>query len=204
MQVSPWNVIFEPAVFTCDCSTCRACCPFFGGWSRLQNRRCAYCCLAWTTLARPLCWNSWQPKISATSSPHKYKYFSGRTDISNHALTRPLQISNKAIRIYVIVHQGFNIKSVQSAGFKLNVWDIGGQRKIRPYWRNYFENTDVLVGSPWCVTKARTSTNSPHIVVFYGCYEPFGNIYDCVICRSMWLTAQTGKDLKRQVWWDVL
>ena len=41
--------------------------------------------------------------------------------------------------------QGFNIKSVQSEGFRLNVWDIGGQRKIRPYWRNYFENTDVLV-----------------------------------------------------------
>ena len=35
--------------------------------------------------------------------------------------------------------QGFNIKSVASDGFKLNVWDIGGQRKIRPYWRNYFE-----------------------------------------------------------------
>lgn len=41
---------------------------------------------------------------------------------------------------------GFNIKSVVSDGFKLNVWDIGGQRKIRPYWKNYFENTDVLVG----------------------------------------------------------
>lgn len=41
--------------------------------------------------------------------------------------------------------QGFNIKSVVSSGFKLNVWDIGGQRKIRPYWRNYFENTDVLI-----------------------------------------------------------
>lgn len=41
--------------------------------------------------------------------------------------------------------QGFNIKSVQTAGFKLNVWDIGGQRKIRPYWRNYFDNTDVLI-----------------------------------------------------------
>lgn len=27
----------------------------------------------------------------------------------------------------------------------MNVWDIGGARKIRPYWRNYFENTDVLV-----------------------------------------------------------
>ncbi|KAF6039926.1 ARL3 [Bugula neritina] len=41
--------------------------------------------------------------------------------------------------------QGFNIKSVNSSGFKLNVWDIGGQRKIRPYWRNYFERTDVLI-----------------------------------------------------------
>lgn len=40
---------------------------------------------------------------------------------------------------------GFNIKSVQSDGFKLNVWDIGGQRKIRPYWRNYFDNTDILI-----------------------------------------------------------
>ncbi|XP_055528533.1 ADP-ribosylation factor-like protein 3 [Wyeomyia smithii] len=40
---------------------------------------------------------------------------------------------------------GFNIKSVVSDGFKLNVWDIGGQSKIRPYWKNYFENTDVLI-----------------------------------------------------------
>ena len=41
--------------------------------------------------------------------------------------------------------QGFNIKSVQTSGFRLNVWDIGGQRKIRPYWRHYFDNTDVLI-----------------------------------------------------------
>jgi len=41
--------------------------------------------------------------------------------------------------------QGFNIKSVQSQGILLNVWDIGGQKAIRPYWRNYFENTDVLI-----------------------------------------------------------
>ena len=41
--------------------------------------------------------------------------------------------------------QGFNIKSVQHSGFKLNVWDIGGQKSIRPYWRNYFDQTDALV-----------------------------------------------------------
>jgi len=41
--------------------------------------------------------------------------------------------------------QGFNIKSVQKDNFKLNVWDIGGQKHIRPYWSNYYENTDALV-----------------------------------------------------------
>lgn len=40
---------------------------------------------------------------------------------------------------------GFNVKAVESQGFKLNVWDIGGQKKIRPYWKHYFEDTDVLV-----------------------------------------------------------
>lgn len=42
---------------------------------------------------------------------------------------------------------GFNIKSVAADGFKLNVWDIGGTWKIRPYWKNYFANTDVLVST---------------------------------------------------------
>ena len=41
--------------------------------------------------------------------------------------------------------QGFNIKTISKDGFKLNVWDVGGQREIRPYWRNYFDNTDALV-----------------------------------------------------------
>ena len=41
--------------------------------------------------------------------------------------------------------QGFNIKSILHNGFKLNVWDIGGQKTIRPYWRNYYENTEALI-----------------------------------------------------------
>lgn len=41
--------------------------------------------------------------------------------------------------------QGFNIKSLSQDGFKLNVWDIGGQKAIRPYWKNYYENTDALI-----------------------------------------------------------
>ena len=25
------------------------------------------------------------------------------------------------------------------------MWDIGGQREIRPYWRNYYDQTDGLI-----------------------------------------------------------
>lgn len=53
-----------------------------------------------------------------------------------------LPLGDTGVRILV---QGFNIKSVHSHGFKLNVWDIGGQRSIRPYWRKYLGSTDLLV-----------------------------------------------------------
>jgi len=26
------------------------------------------------------------------------------------------------------------VKAIQHEGFQLNVWDIGGQKTIRPYW----------------------------------------------------------------------
>eukprot|EP01015_Nassula_variabilis_P011901 TRINITY_DN1962_c0_g1_i4.p1 TRINITY_DN1962_c0_g1~~TRINITY_DN1962_c0_g1_i4.p1 ORF type:complete len:188 (-),score=42.57 TRINITY_DN1962_c0_g1_i4:73-636(-) len=41
--------------------------------------------------------------------------------------------------------QGFNIKQLAHEGFKLTVWDIGGQKSLRPYWTNFFDNIDALV-----------------------------------------------------------
>ncbi|KGB78929.2 ADP-ribosylation factor-like 2 [Cryptococcus deuterogattii R265] len=40
---------------------------------------------------------------------------------------------------------GFNIKSLIRDGYTLNIWDVGGQRTLRPYWTNYFESTDAVV-----------------------------------------------------------
>jgi len=40
---------------------------------------------------------------------------------------------------------GFNIKTFVHRKYTLNIWDVGGQRSLRPYWRNYFEQTDALV-----------------------------------------------------------
>lgn len=46
---------------------------------------------------------------------------------------------------------GFNIKTLEHKGYQLNVWDVGGQKTIRAYWRNYFERTDGLI---WVVDSA--------------------------------------------------
>jgi len=46
---------------------------------------------------------------------------------------------------HIMPTQGFNIKSISQDGFKLNVWDIGGQQSIRTYWKDYFDNTDALI-----------------------------------------------------------
>uniref|UniRef100_A0A3Q4BH15 Uncharacterized protein n=1 Tax=Mola mola TaxID=94237 RepID=A0A3Q4BH15_MOLML len=46
---------------------------------------------------------------------------------------------------------GFNIQTLEHKGFKLNIWDVGGQKSLRSYWRNYFESTDGLV---WVVDSA--------------------------------------------------
>ncbi|KAL0343290.1 UNVERIFIED_CONTAM: ADP-ribosylation factor-like protein 2 [Sesamum angustifolium] len=40
---------------------------------------------------------------------------------------------------------GFNIKTISYQKYTLNIWDVGGQKTIRSYWRNYFEQTDGLV-----------------------------------------------------------
>ena len=40
---------------------------------------------------------------------------------------------------------GFNIKSLEYNSYTLNLWDVGGQKSIRTYWRNYFEQTDGII-----------------------------------------------------------
>ena len=41
---------------------------------------------------------------------------------------------------------GFNIKTLLYQNmYNLNLWDVGGQRSIRAYWKNYFEKTDGLI-----------------------------------------------------------
>ncbi|CAI9276742.1 ADP-ribosylation factor 1 isoform X2 [Lactuca sativa] len=40
---------------------------------------------------------------------------------------------------------GFNVETVEYKDVSFTVWDVGGQDKIRPLWRHYFQNTQGLI-----------------------------------------------------------
>jgi ADP-ribosylation factor protein 1 len=40
---------------------------------------------------------------------------------------------------------GFNVEEVKYKNLNMQVWDVGGQHKIRTLWRYYLQNTDALI-----------------------------------------------------------
>merc|ERR1712232_1509807 len=40
---------------------------------------------------------------------------------------------------------GFNVETVQYKNINFTVWDVGGQDKIRPLWRHYYQNTQGVI-----------------------------------------------------------
>lgn len=40
--------------------------------------------------------------------------------------------------------KGFNVETVEYKNISFTVWDVGGQDKIRPLWRHYFQNTQGM------------------------------------------------------------
>merc|ERR1711915_884999 len=40
---------------------------------------------------------------------------------------------------------GFNVETVEYRNLSFTVWDVGGQDKIRPLWRHYYQGTNGLI-----------------------------------------------------------
>jgi len=40
---------------------------------------------------------------------------------------------------------GFNVESVEYKNISFTVWDVGGQDKIRPLWRHYYQNIQGII-----------------------------------------------------------
>jgi len=40
---------------------------------------------------------------------------------------------------------GFNVETVQYKNISFTVWDVGGQDRIRPLWRHYYDDSDGVI-----------------------------------------------------------
>ena len=59
-------------------------------------------------------------------------------DDDNSAILYKLKLNQDVTTIPTV---GFNVETVTYKNVKFNVWDVGGQDKIRPLWRHYFSGT---------------------------------------------------------------
>lgn len=41
--------------------------------------------------------------------------------------------------------QGFQVKTLKQGSFNIDMWDVGGQKAIRAYWKNYFDSVDAVI-----------------------------------------------------------
>lgn len=47
--------------------------------------------------------------------------------------------------VHTVPTIGFNVESVKYKNLNFQVWDLGGQTNIRPYWRCYFPGTHAII-----------------------------------------------------------
>eukprot|EP00126_Sphaerothecum_destruens_P007639 Sdes_comp19926_c0_seq4m12367 len=59
---------------------------------------------------------------------------------------------------------GFNVETVQYKNLKFQVWDLGGQTSIRPYWRCYYSNTDAVIYVVDSADRERMSISKTELV----------------------------------------
>ena len=77
---------------------------------------------------------------------------------------------------------GFNVETVEYKNISFTVWDVGGQDKIRPLWRHYFQNTQGKSELPYYTPQELGS----------GCLERLcSRLLSPLQVSSLWLTAMT-------------
>ncbi|KAI9591800.1 ADP-ribosylation factor-like protein 1-like protein [Syncephalis fuscata] len=59
---------------------------------------------------------------------------------------------------------GFNMETVTYKNIKFQVWDLGGQTSIRPYWRCYYANTDAVIYVVDSCDRDRISTSKEELM----------------------------------------
>lgn len=59
---------------------------------------------------------------------------------------------------------GFNVESLDYKNIKFQVWDLGGQSSIRPYWRCYYAETSAIIYVIDSADKERLGTSRAELL----------------------------------------
>lgn len=77
----------------------------------------------------------------------EWAQWSGCTDLRKSPAVRQLcveAVNRSRLLSSFFLGAGFNVETVEYKNISFTVWDVGGQDKIRPLWRHYFQNTQGL------------------------------------------------------------
>lgn len=64
------------------------------------------------------------------------------TPISCTAILYKLKLDSDVTTIPTV---GFNVEKVRYKNVEFDIWDVGGQDKIRPLWRHYYSGTQAII-----------------------------------------------------------
>jgi ADP-ribosylation factor protein 1 len=88
---------------------------------------------------------------------------------------------------------GFNVETIKYKNIEFSMWDVGGQEKIRPLWRYYFQNTDALI---YVVDSSDSERmNDPHKYQYNASYELQRLLQEDELRNSILLVYANKQDL---------
>ena len=80
---------------------------------------------------------------------------------------------------------GFNVEQVTYKNLKFQVWDLGGQTSIRPYWRCYYSNTDAVIYVVDSADRDRVGISKQVITQQCTVIKPYPNKFFYVILQEL-------------------
>ena len=88
------------------------------------------------------CYSNYKFIPTKEESPEKRILIVGLDGAGKTTILYKLKLGEVVTTIPTI---GFNVETVEYKNIKFTVWDVGGQDKIRPLWRHYYENTEGVI-----------------------------------------------------------
>jgi hypothetical protein len=97
----------------------------------------------------------------SSSSIYKAPEYKPQLIYDTKAILYTLKLSpSAASEVHTIPTVGFNVETVSYKNTRFNVWDVGGQDKIRPLWRHYFSGMHTHLSNWWHATGVFGTTPS--------------------------------------------